>query len=276
MNQVSAHDETRVAIAGLGAIGKAVAGGLDAGLPGMRLVAVAQRDATGAAAAAWLHSLQRPVAVTTLPQLATVADIIIECAPAELLPQIAEPVLRAGKKLVVMSAGALLAQPHLFDLAATHGGQILVPGGALGGLDAVAAMAEGRIYSARLVTRKPAASLRGAHYLLERNIDVDSLIAPLRVFSGTAREAVLGFPANLNVAAALALAGIGADLTTVELWADPRASCNTHTITVESDAGKMTLSIEGIPSANPKSSRLAAQSVLALLRKMRAPGEAQP
>ncbi len=276
MKQACAYAETRVAIAGLGAIGKAVAGGLDAGLPGMRLVAVAQRDATSAAAAAWLHSLRRPVAVTALPQLATVADIVIECAPSELLLQIAEPVLRAGKKLVVMSVGALLAQPQLFDLAATHGGQILVPSGALGGLDAVAAMAEGRIYSARLVTRKPAVSLRGAHYLLERNIDVDNLLAPLRVFCGTAREAVVGFPANLNVAAALALAGIGADLTTVELWADPRASCNTHTITVESDAGKMTLSIEGIPSANPKSSRLAAQSVLALLRKMRAPGKAQP
>lgn len=269
MNTVPKIPELRVAIAGLGAIGKAIAGALGAGIPGMHLSAVAQRDA--AAAAAWLQTMRRPVTLTALPQLASVADIVIECAPAALLPQVAEPVLRAGKKLIVLSAGALLEQPHLLDLAREYGGQILVPSGALGGLDAVAAMAEGSIYSARLVTRKPAASLRGARYLIEHGIQVDSIDAPLCVFHGTAREAVRGFPANLNVAAALALAGIGAELTMVELWADPGATCNSHTIHIESDAGRMTMSIEGIASANPKTSRMAAQSVMALLRKMQGP-----
>ncbi len=268
MKGAEQNPEIRIAIAGLGAIGKAIAGALDEGIGGMRLAAVAQRDA---AAAAWLKGLRRPVALAELPELASLADIVIECAPAGLLPQIAEPVLRAGKKLVVLSSGALLAQPHLLDLAREHGGKILVASGALGGLDAVAAMAEGEIYSAKLVTHKPAASLRGAGYLLEHGIELEGIGAPLCVFSGTAREAVRGFPANLNVAAALALAGIGADLTMVELWADPNATCNSHTIHIESDAGKMAMTIEAMPSANPKTSRMAAQSVLAVLRKMAAP-----
>ena len=268
MDQIGQQGEIRVAIAGLGAIGKALAIGLDRGFPGLRLVAVAQRDA--AAAHAFLASLQRPSVLAALPQLAALADIVIECAPSPLLAQIAEPVLRAGKKLIVLSAGALLLQPHLQDLARQHGGQLLVPSGALGGLDAVAAMAEGSIHTAKLVTSKPAASLRGAAYLLEHGIQVEGIDAPIRVFSGSAREAVQGFPANLNVAAALALAGIGADLTMVELWADPAATCNTHRIELESDAGRMTMEIACLPSANPKTARMAAQSVLALLRKLRA------
>jgi aspartate dehydrogenase len=94
----------------------------------------------------------------------------------------------------------------------------------------------------------------------------------LRVFTGTAREAAKGFPANVNVAAALALAGIGPDRTTIEIWADPGVTRNTHRIELEADAVRLEMQIENVPSAeNPKTGRLTPLSVIALLRKLSSP-----
>ena len=171
--------------------------------------------------------------------------------------------LDAGKTVMVLSAGALLTLPDLITLAKERGGQIIVPTGALLGLDAVTAAAEGRIRSVRMVTRKPPNGLAGAPYLLANNVSVDNLREPKRVFSGTAREAAAGFPANVNVAAALSLAGIGPDRTLAEIWADPTIDRNCHTIEVDADSARFTLNIENIPSENPRTGRtLTALSVL--------------
>ncbi len=110
------------------------------------------------------------------------------------------------------------------------------------------ATAEGKIASVKIVTRKPPAGLAGAPLLVERGISVDGLKEPLRVFEGSAREAIAGFPANVNVAVALSLAGIGPDQTRVEIWADPGVTRNTHTIIVKSDSSDLTMTIENIPS----------------------------
>ena len=259
----------RVAIAGLGAIGRKIAARLDAGLPGMSLSAIAVRDP--ARAEIFLATLSRRPPIVALDELAQHADIVIECAPTNLLRDIAGPVLAAGKRLVVLSVGALLANPDLERIAERSGGQILVPTGALIGLDAVLAAAEGTIHSVRMVTRKPLRSLAGAPFLSEHGIDLEGLREPLKIFSGTAREAAAGFPANLNVAVALSLAGIGADRTLLEVWADPTVTRNTHRIEVDSDAASFSMTIENIPSENPRTGRITAQSVIALLRKLAAP-----
>ena len=110
-----------------------------------------------------------------------------------------------------LSVGMLINHMHLVDRARETGARIIVPTGALLGLDAVRATAEGKIASVKIVTRKPPAGLAGAPLLVERGISVDGLKEPLRVFEGSAREAIAGFPANVNVAVALSLAGIGPD-----------------------------------------------------------------
>lgn len=258
-----------VAIAGLGAIGKAVARGLARGIPGLRLAAVAARDREKAARS--LAEIGAAAEILEAGELAGAADIVVECAPAAIFAAVAEPTLAAGKRLVVLSVGALLAHPRLVDLARRRGGQIIVPSGALLGLDAVSACAEGRIASVRMITRKPVRGLLGAPYLAEHGIDIARLTGPLRVFAGTAREAAAGFPANLNVAAALSLAGIGPDETMVEIWADPGVTRNTHRIELEGDAARLTMTIENIPGENPKTGRITALSVIATLRKMNAP-----
>ena len=142
-----------------------------------------------------------------------------------------------------------------------------MPTGALLGLDAVRAAGEGRIHSVSMVTRKPPKGLIGAPHLVQNQIRVDNLTTALKVFEGSARDAVRGFPANVNVAVALSLAGIGPDRTSIEIWADPGVTRNTHTITVDSDATRFTMTIEGIPSPdNPATGMLTPLSVIATLR----------
>jgi aspartate dehydrogenase len=262
-------NETRVAIAGLGAIGRALARRLAAGIPGAVLACAAARDR--AKAKAWLDEARIECPLVEVEEFPSRADLAVECAPADLLESICVPMLTAGKRVMVLSVGALLPRPHLVDLAREHGGQIIVPTGALLGLDAVAAAAEGTIHSVRMITRKPPASLAGAPYLVNNGISVAGLNTAKLVFAGSAREAARGFPANVNVVAALSLAGIGPDRTTIEIWADPGVTRNCHAIEVDADSAKFSLAIENAPSENPKTGRITALSVIAALRKLNAP-----
>jgi aspartate dehydrogenase len=122
-----------------------------------------------------------------------------------------------------------------------------------------------------MITRKPVRGLAGAPFLVENGIDIESIKEPLRIFAGSAREAAAGFPANLNVAVALGLAGVGVDATRLEIWADPALDRNTHTIEVVADSASFSMSIANIPSENPRTGRITALSVLACLRKLAAP-----
>jgi aspartate dehydrogenase len=259
----------RVAIGGFGAIGKVVARRLDEGIEGLTLAAVAARDVARAEAA--MAGFVRPVPVVPLTALWEHADVVVECAPAAVLRELAEPALGNGRTVMVLSCGALLDNFDLVDLARRNGGRILVPTGALLGLDAVIAAAEGGITSVNMITRKPPQGLLGAPYLVD-NMDITGLAEPRRVFTGTARDAARGFPANVNVAAALALAGIGPDRTTVEIWADPTITRNIHRIEVEAAAARLSMQVENVPSEdNPRTGRLTALSVIAALKKLSSP-----
>src|SRR6266508_4403810 len=260
---------TRVAVAGLGAIGRVLARKLSAGMPDLTLACAAARD--HAKARAWLDAERITCPLVEPEAFPAHADLAVECTPACVLERICRPMLEAGKRVMVLSVGALLPRPDLIELAKARGGQSIVPTGALLGLDAVTAAAEGRIHSVRMTTRKPPRGLVGAPYLTANGISVDGISEAKRVFSGTAREAAAGFPANVNVAAALALAGIGPDRTMIEIWADPTVERNCHSIEVDADSARFTLTIENIPSENPKTGRITALSVLAALRKMHAP-----
>jgi aspartate dehydrogenase len=165
-----------------------------------------------------------------------------------------------------LSVAQLLQHDDLVERAKQTGARIVVPTGALLGLDAVRAAAEGTIHSVTMVTRKPPAGLEGAPYLVERGISVAGLKEAKKVFDGTAREGARGFPANVNVAAALSLAGVGPDRTRLEIWADPGVTRNTHTINVDADTMRCTMTIENVPSENPRTGRNVAPSAVAALR----------
>lgn len=259
----------RVSVAGLGAVGRTVTAALDAGLPGYQLAAVSVRRP--GRSADFLSGLSNRPPVLALPDLAEASDIVVECAPAAVFAELAHPVLAAGKDLIVLSSGALLDHWHLVDEAERTGARIRIPSGALLALDAVQAAAQGSIDSVSMVTRKPLAGLKGAPFLVEHGLDLNSITSPHRIFSGTARQAAKAFPANLNVAVALSLAGVGPDRTGLEVWADPTVTRNTHRIVVESDSARLDFTIENIPTDNAATGRITALSVLALLRKMASP-----
>ncbi|HKK31019.1 MAG TPA: aspartate dehydrogenase [Alphaproteobacteria bacterium] len=256
-----------VGIGSFGTIGRQVAGVLDRGeIPGLALGMVSARDRErGARRMAAFHN---PVPVVPLGELA-VCDVVLECAPAEVFAEIAEPAIEAGRIFVPTSVGALLPRMDLVERAKETGARIIVPTGALLGLDAVRAAAEGTIDSVTMVTRKPPGGLAGAPHLVKNNISVEGLNEPKLVFEGSAREGAIGFPANVNVAAALSLAGIGPDKTRLQIWADPTVDRNTHHIEVEADSARFSLDIATIPTEeNPRTGKITALSVIACLRSL--------
>jgi aspartate dehydrogenase len=261
----------KLGIAGLGAIGLKVARMIDSGtVPGIELAAVSANDK--ARAADKLADFAKPPVVTDLAGLSDHANIIVECAPAAVFSDVAGPAIEHGHYFMPLSVGALLDHMDLVERAKETGARIIVPTGAIIGLDTVRAMAVGEIASVNLETRKPPGGLAGAPYLVANDIDISNLSEPLCVFRGTAREAARAFPANVNVAAALGLAGIGPDKTKIEVWADPGVNRNHQTVTIVSDAGEATMSIQNIPSdENPRTGRIVANSVIATLNRFTAP-----
>lgn len=254
----------RIGLAGLGAVGLDVAKRLLAGIPGLTLAAVAVRDADKAKRA--LPQVGANVPIVPATALAEDCDVVVECLPPALFRDVALSAIDKGRYFVPLSVAQLLQNDDLAERARTTGARILVPTGALIGFDAVRAAAEGTIHSVHMVTRKPPKGLDGAPYLVARGISLAGLDKPMKVFDGSAREGAKGFPTNVNVAAALSLAGIGPDRTRLEIWADPALTRNTHQIHVDADSAKFSMSIENVPSENPRTGRIVALSTIATLR----------
>jgi aspartate dehydrogenase len=258
------RDALKIGIAGLGAVGLGVARRLQEGIPGLVFTAVAVRDRDKARRN--LPGAGERIPIVAAEALAETCDIVIECLPPQLFRGVALSVIERGKIFMPLSVGQLVENWDLVERAKQTGARILAPTGALLGLDAVRAAAEGTIHSVTMITRKPPSGLEGAPYLVARGISLKDLKAPMKIFDGSAREGARGFPANVNVAAALSLAGIGPDKTRLEIWADPALSRNTHRIEVDADTARFSMAIEGIPSENPRTGRIVPLSVIAALR----------
>ncbi len=197
------------------------------------------------------------------------SDLIIECLPANIVPKLAALTFSANKDIIFISSAALLIYPEIIENLNNASSKAYLPSGALCGLDGVRAMKEMGINSAKIASTKPPMGFAGAPFIVETNLDLNAITETTLIFEGNAFDAARGFPANVNVAATLSLAGIGAQDTRVEIWADPLAKGNAHEITVQSDYSTMTSRIENLPDpANPKSSVLAAQSIVATLKSM--------
>lgn len=260
----------KVAIGSVGAIGKRVAEKIDSGIPGLTLTAVSANN-KGAAKERLAH-LNNQVPIVDLNELADLADVVVECAPSKMFRDIATPVIEQGKTFVPLSIGALLSNWDLVDRAAETGAAIRAPSGAILGLDALRAAAQGTINEVRMITTKHPRGLDGAPYLIENNIDVHSITTKTRIFEGSARDGAAGFPANVNVAAAVALAGAGPDKTRLEIWADPEVDRNLHTVQVDADSAAFEMHMRSIPTPdNPRTGLIVGNSVIAVLRGLAAP-----
>ena len=260
----------KIGIVGCGAIGQEIARAIDDGLVSVELCAICDVDRGRAETLA--RSLRAGTKVLEQPDVIRASDLVVEATSQAVAPGIIREVLTSSKDVLVMSVGGLLKHyDELRGLAERAGRRIYVPSGAIAGLDAVKAAMVGTVTRVVLTTRKPPKGLMGAPYVVENKIDLNGLREASVIFSGCAAEAVPAFPANINVAAALSLAGIGPERTMVRIIADPACERNTHEIEVEGDFGRLLLRAENVPSpSNPKTSRLAALSAVALLRRLTA------
>lgn len=211
---------------------------------------------------------------TSLEEAAAFApELVVEAAGHEAVRETVPQYLSRGLPVLISSIGALHDEPlfkRLVGVAESYGGRLLLASGALGALDYVRAMRAAEDLSLAYESRKPPAAWAAELRMLGH--DATALAAPVTLFEGTAREAAAAYPQNLNVAAALALAGPGFERTRVAVVCDPDAVGNTHSIKSESALGTMTITIVNQPSpANPKSSRIVCRSLLAAIEQYFSP-----
>ena len=247
----------KIGVAGCGALGSIVCKALQDGITGYEFVGVSN-----------LKETEFAVPNMSFEELAEKCDMVVECLPPKVVPELARNVLKANKDLMMISPCSLLLFPEIDEIAKTSKGRIIIPSGAIAGLDAIAALNCAEIDSATIATTKHPRGLKGAPYIVSDNIDLDNITETTCIFKGNALEAAKAFPANVNVAATLSLAGIGAEKTQVEVWADPNAKGNCHEITVTGGSSTIKTSVANLPDpSNPKSSMLAGYSIVATLKK---------
>jgi len=255
----------KVGLVGCGNIGADLCIALQRGTIPAEIVALT--DADPERAGVLQRSFQLDAKICSLEENVASVDFLVECAVAAAVPGVLGAIIAAQRNCLVMSVGGLMEHIDLLEEARAKNLQIRVPSGALCGLDGVRAAMEAGLHSVTLTTRKPPKGLQGAPYLIEKGIDLEALTEPTVVFEGNALEACKAFPANVNVAAALSLSGIGPIETRVRVIADPRATENSHEVFAEGAFGRLTATTVNLPSPrNPKSSYLASLSACAELR----------
>jgi len=215
----------------------------------------------------------------TAPKVADTSDVIISDRKISLLIEAATQdavranvpkALRSGKNVLIMSVGALTDRKlysEVTSIAREKGLRVFIPSGAIGGLDWIKAATQAGLDRVMITVRKPPAGLDASPYVIKNKIDVYSPKEPTQIYEGNASDAASAFPANVNVAVALALAGIGMEKTIVRVVVDPTSKQNVHEIMAQGAAGKITVRVENLPApTNPKTSWVAALSAAQKLK----------
>lgn len=264
----------KVGLIGCGAIGTALARMIEAG-------------EAGDVEVVWVYDLRRDCSqrlasgLSSRPKILNDAAEIYRDRSAELVVEAASQgavrdyslgIISSGKDLLILSVGALSDKNFLDELRAEArrlGRKIYIPSGAVIGIDGVKSLSLRKVQEVRLITRKPPSAFRGNEYLKKKKIKLTGLRAPKIIFTGPAREAVKAFPASVNVAATLSLAGVGFDRTMVTIIADPRIRRNIHEIRARGESGELIAKSINVPfPESPRTSYLAALSAARTLRNL--------
>lgn len=262
-----------VGIIGCGAIGTTLARYMEEE-PGIQTIHITDRTETCVMKLA--SSLTKARASEDFEAMLVEVDLVIEAAGREAVFEYGVRILEAGRDLVILSGGALLdneLHQNLEQAAAKGNSRYHIPSGAVAGLDGIKGAMAGIIGSVRLTTRKPPLSFEGVEYVEKelglKKADLMAIKEEKIIFEGLAKDAVVAFPANINVAATVALAGLGPDKTLVRIIADPEVSTNRHLVEVIGDFGMLEVRVTNVPSLrNPKTSHLAALSALATVKSL--------
>ncbi|MCL7411208.1 MAG: aspartate dehydrogenase [Methanosarcinaceae archaeon] len=264
----------KIGVVGCGAIGAEICKAIDEGSMNIELYAIYDRNDEHTASVKIKLKNMNPQ-ILDIAEMAQHVDLIVEAASQMAVPEVALTALNAGCDVMIMSIGAFADEKlrdTIFGLAKEKACKVYLPSGAIVGLDGLKSAMSAEVYSITLTTQKPPLGLAGAPYIIQNNIDLDKITSRTVIFEGTANEAVKAFPANVNVAASLSIAGIGFERTKVRIVADPVLTTNVHEISVEGEFGKFNTKVENVPSpTNPKTSYLAALSAIATIKKIANP-----
>ncbi len=216
-----------------------------------------------------------PFVVSLDALIAQKPEVVIEAASHDAVREFARPLLKAGIPVIILSGGALCddaLRSRLEAAAAKYKTLLYLPSGGIGGLDALKAACIAGADLVKIAVTKPPAAWKGIPYVEKMQLDLDRLSGPVTLFEGSAREGVPHFPANVNIAAALALAGIGFDRTQLKVVADPALIYNTHYIDIRGKTGAISIKFESVPFPdNPKTAMLACYSALAAFKQFNSP-----
>jgi aspartate dehydrogenase len=263
-----------IGIVGCGAIGTSLAKVISKEFRGRaRLAALYDLDAVKAQKLSLAVSGSKKIAVGNLNALIARSGLVIESASSLCAWEIAKKVSLRGRDIMIMSAGGITNHlKELSALAKLKKSRVYIPSGAIAGIDALKAAKMGRVIKVTLTTRKNLASFSGVKAIEEKRINLKAIKKDMVIFSGPAERAVRSFPQNINVAAVLSLAGIGAKKTMVKIIASPSVKRNIHEIEVISQAGTIFTRTENIPHPNNrKTSFLAVLSAAAVLKQILVP-----
>ena len=259
----------KIGVIGCGAIGRTISVAMDRT---EAINAIYLFDRSEEQARALSTRLDKAVHMTDIDKLISKSELVVEAASQEAVQEFGPKVLWAGRDLMLMSVGALADDKladHLRHLAREKKCKIYIPTGAIVGVDGVRCAAEGRIDEVSLETRKPPRALVGNEVVEQMGIDLDDIKEEIVLFEGSARQAVTDFPQNINVAAALSLAGLGFDETRVTIIVDPNITTNQHTVTLKGSFGEMRSWVSNYPCPdNRKTSYLAALAAISMVRKI--------
>lgn len=259
----------RITIVGCGSIGSKLAEAADE-MPEVKRIYLVdvQRGLADDLAA----RLKKAIVVEDVEEELYHCDLVIEAASQSAAKDIAPKVVARGVDIMLMSVGALVDDDFRImvkEKARQSEAKIFIPSGAICGTDGLRASAMGRLDEVELITTKGPKSLEDVPYIIDHGIDVDKVKEPTVIFSGTARDAVRLFPKNINVAATVALLGLGFDRTKVRIVLDPASHSNSHELRIRGQFGEMTCHTYNVPSPdNPKTSYLASLSAIAALQRV--------
>lgn len=267
--------EKKVAVIGYGSIGKEIiASAKRQEIPNAKIVAVFDKQSQV------INSVDNQNSEVHLfsefdefynSQIYSNLDVIIECASKDAVKEYGKKIIESKKDLIVLSVGAFSDKKYLVelqDLSNLNNTKILIPTGAIAGLDSIRTVKK-YLDSLSITTTKHPESLAGAPFFKRSKIKLDDINSETVLFEGNASTAIELFPANVNVAVATALAGIGLEKTRVSIKADPLISVNKHEIVAKGSFGEIHIIVQNIPSpSNPKTSYLASLSAIECLRNL--------
>ncbi|MCX5681835.1 MAG: DUF108 domain-containing protein, partial [Candidatus Omnitrophica bacterium] len=212
--------------------------------------------------------LSRALIKKSIPDLVLSCDFVVEAIASNKTTEIIEKVIRAKKGILIMSVGKALSIPHIFKLAKKNQTMVLIPSGAIGGLDVIKSIDPKNISKITLTTRKPPSSLEQSEYLTKKKIFINRIKKETILFDGGVRESVMLFPRNINVAAALALASRAQNKIRIRIITSPKFTMNSHEIEVFGNFGHFSVRTDNLPCPdNPKTSYLAVLSAVQTLKQ---------